>query len=192
MTMPRESLICTEKNTTQDEYRKKCDAFVEQHYKKLRSYALFTTHRDVDRAEDLLQRVIIILLEGRTEVTFEKGSLKYIQNMIYNQYRNDCTKERIRMQHNYTLCTSEESPKGDHSYSGEFKEDLLYLLKHLTERERQLIEWQLDGLTMTQMIPLMDTPLSKGRIHQIIKGAREKMRVAAEALLQAETSSGQG
>jgi RNA polymerase sigma factor (sigma-70 family) len=190
MTTPRESLTSTE--SMSDEYRKKCDVFVEQHYKKLLSYALYATHRDKDKAEDLLQRVIITLLEGRTEVTFEKGSLKYIQNMIYNQYRNDCTKERIRMQHNYTLCTSEESPKGDRSYSTEFKEDLPYLLRHLTRQERQFIEWQLDGLTMPQMIPLMDTPLSKGRIHQIIKGAREKMRVAAEALLQAETSGGQG
>jgi RNA polymerase sigma factor (sigma-70 family) len=190
MMTPKESLTSTE--NVSDEYRKKCDAFVEQHYKKLHSYARYATHRDVDKADDLLQRVIITLLEGRTGVTFEKGSLKYIQNMIYNQYRNECTKERIRMQHNYTLCTSEDDPKGDRSYSAEFKEDLPYLLKCLTKRERQLIEWQLDGLTMPQMIHLMDTPLTKGRIHQIIKGAREKMRAVAEALLQAETSSGQG
>jgi DNA-directed RNA polymerase specialized sigma24 family protein len=145
----------------------------------------------MDKAEDLLHRVIVILLEGRTKVTFEKGSLKYIQNMIYNQYRNDCTKERIRMQHNYTLCTSGDGLKGDRSYSAEFKE-LPYLLKCLTKRERYLIEWQLDGLTMPQMALLMDTPLTKGRIHQILKGAREKMRAAAEALLQDETSGGQG
>lgn len=53
--------------------------WLEQHYTKLRAYAVYRCRGDREQADDLLQEMMAMILEGRIKVDIAKSPLTYLQ-----------------------------------------------------------------------------------------------------------------
>lgn len=56
--------------------------WVEVNYAKLRSYAIYRCYGQVEQAEDLLQELLMMVLDGRIRVDLEKAPLTYLQQAM--------------------------------------------------------------------------------------------------------------
>lgn len=64
-----------------EEYRAQLDQFIQDHYPKLRRYAIYQV-KDKEKGDELLHEVIIALYNGTRIIDFSNGPLAYFQNFL--------------------------------------------------------------------------------------------------------------
>jgi DNA-directed RNA polymerase specialized sigma24 family protein len=74
--MPSESI-----SPLPDEYREQLDQFIQDHYHKLRRYAIFQA-KDKERGDELLHELIGDLYEGKRTLTFSRSPFTYFQALL--------------------------------------------------------------------------------------------------------------
>lgn len=171
-------------------YREVCDAFIEANYTRLYDYAMHKVRKDEERAQDLVQDICLRLVEGKTDIDFDKDPFAYIQSMMDTRLNRHARKaavtEKFVTKEMEKPSAEEEFKRAnrlDESFLG-LRHDIPQLLSVLTPQERQYILWQMEGFTMPEMVKMLEKPVSTQRIQQVVKKAMEKMTEKATVLIQ--------
>lgn len=170
-----------------EEYTKQCHKFIDENYAQLKKVASHLTRFDEERADDLLQEAVKILLEGWHNVDFEKTG--YSNAIFIMRSINSKTRLKRKTLDNNLFFTDsiflESFP-----YKGENESDYSFLSRQfdsltvdLTFEEKRHLEWYLDGLTYAEMQQYH--AVTRIRIGQILTKARKKIKKRAQALLLA-------
>lgn len=145
--------------------------WLEAHYAKLRTYAVYRCRGDVARAEDLLQEVVERALDGRLRLDLDKAPLTYIQRAMQsweNRIRHGSTKVRMEQdgkvwyQDQFVLIGDEWLGAQAHTKPEEEGFDFYAWFRRLPPRLQPVMGLHLEGLSHREIA------LRLGRPHQTV------------------------
>lgn len=182
-------------------FQKECHDFLETYYTQLLKYALYHEGGEKDRADDLLHKTILILMEGRDNINFHRAPRTYFNLMMRREKERRTRVKQPLFEGGLLIDDREEdlpfetpSPSDQQRYedwSADERANDPYkalaghfdaLCKELTPTEVQHLDWYLDGLSREEMKQYHN--VSNKRLDQLLTKARRKIKKAVEARIQ--------
>ena len=150
--------------------KEQLDAFIQKEYARLLTYALHQT-KDEEKAQDLLQDVIVRLYEGHNRIDFTQSPLAYFQFVLRKQRNNRAKKRQFQLEDGIqvgkdglqTLLREPVEALEGLPYEGFDIEDIdhpkrMVIYRNLLGTFRPKRRWLLDqieaGVTVVELYPL--------------------------------------
>jgi RNA polymerase sigma factor (sigma-70 family) len=172
-------------------YTQQCHAFIEKHYERFVFYARKICQGDEELAREVLHDTCVGLLEGRYTVDINTMSLAYFYKML----RSYANPKRYSITRNATWVYGLNFD--DTANPSDQNENISFLLEHfdqltktLSKKQKQCLEWWLDGLTNKETMEIRHC--TKSAAQDMLTRARKKIKKAAIALLQADSLGATG
>lgn len=165
-------------------YTQQAHEFLNTHYKRLLKYAKYETRRNPDRSLDVLQSTCCAILEGRSNIRFDKFPLTYAHWMMKREVSRMFSSRAKKFESDLLPvpdCAAEEKAHEDVlSLVEELRPHLPQLKQSLTVVEAQHLEWWIDRVPYKDISQIHK--VSKERVRKIREQVATKIRKNAVAL----------
>ena len=169
-----------------EQYLQKAHKFIEENHKRIRHYAQNIGRGNRQRVEDMVQEVILVLLEGRQNIDFDRAPLSYVFMMLKQQRRMIYRRKQEGFEALSVVSTGDETSHHNHPQEEEKETHFDWIVSHLALIESHLNkeDWKYytmmkSGLTQREITRREGITLLK------LQKVREKVRKIA-ARLRAE------
>ena len=121
-----------------EQYLQKAHKFIEENHKRIRHYAQNIGRGNRQRVEDMVQEVILVLLEGRQNIDFDRAPLSYVFMMLKQQRRMVYRRKQEGFEALSVVSTGDDTSHHNHPQEEEKETHFDWIVSHLSLIESHL------------------------------------------------------